>query len=313
MNKEKMGKIVKYVCTLIAGILAGNFIIFAFSTTPEGDTKVDVIIADTPSAKVEDEEGEYEIDVATVEEVDSDEVVDEMNEEESGQGSVMPTDTPWAFRDAALGKCEDTDLHYGGQCWDLIDSFYQNELGRRFSTCGTGAAKGTIKDGCWQINAGDDFEMVWNPEELQVGDIVVFTNGQFGHVGMAMGNFNNGYITLLGQNQGGIQCSGGGAQANIINISTKNFGGAFRLKRWHKTETPEVDLNQKPCTSIEVQEGDTMSSIMARCEGEVDWSKMNDYAKSWKSEKVKPDQSVYDGWHSETGVGLYAGDVIVRI
>lgn len=65
------------------------------------------------------------------------------------------------------------------------------------------------------------------------------------------------------------------------------------------------------CSLVSVKTGDTMSSIMSRCKGYVRYGEtMNDYARLWSSTKVKPGQSVYDGWHSSTGVGLYAGDII---
>ena len=54
-----------------------------------------------------------------------------------------------------------------------------------------------------------------------------------------------------------------------------------------------------------------MSKIMLECEGTVVYgAAMDAYAKSWYSLIYKPGQSVYDGWHSKTGVGLYAGDEI---
>lgn len=73
------------------------------------------------------------------------------------------------------------------------------------------------------------------------------------------------------------------------------------------TPTPVSD-----CKTWNVMRGDTMSSIMKACEGSVDWGNMSNYADSWISEKVNPGRSVYYGWTHETGVGLYAGDVIQR-
>lgn len=67
------------------------------------------------------------------------------------------------------------------------------------------------------------------------------------------------------------------------------------------------------CDIINVVRGDTLGAIMNRCEGYVEYgATMDAYAKTWFSTKVKPGQSVYDGWHSNTGVGLYAGDIIER-
>lgn len=156
--------------------------------------------------------------------------------EECGLGAYIwaPTETPSAFKNYVLGKCLNTDGAYGAQCWDLADVFWQNVAGRRAQTCGTGAAKGMIQDGCWQKNSGNEFVMIWDPTQLQAGDWVIFTNGQWGHVGMALGSYNNGYVTLLGQNQAGGYCAVGGSAANIVNISLKNFGGAFRYKKYEE-------------------------------------------------------------------------------
>lgn len=74
------------------------------------------------------------------------------------------------------------------------------------------------------------------------------------------------------------------------------------------TNTANTSYN---CSLVSVKAGDTMSSIMSRCKGYVRYGEtMNDYARLWSSTKVKPGQSVYEGWYSSTGVGLYAGDVI---
>lgn len=65
------------------------------------------------------------------------------------------------------------------------------------------------------------------------------------------------------------------------------------------------------CSVINVKSGDTMGKIMQRCKGRAVYGEsMNAYARLWYSTKIKPSQSVYDGWHSSTGVGLYAGDII---
>ena len=57
-----------------------------------------------------------------------------------------------------------------------------------------------------------------------------------------------------------------------------------------------------------VKRGDTLSAIMLRREGYVDWAGMNEYAKHWISRRTG--QSVYYGWTHGTGYGLYATDVI---
>lgn len=77
--------------------------------------------------------------------------------------------------------------------------------------------------------------------------------------------------------------------------------------------TPPTPEPVASCDRIEVVEGDTLGAIMERCEGKIEWGEtMNAYARSWKSTKVKLYPTVYDGWASPNGVGLFAGDIIER-
>lgn len=64
------------------------------------------------------------------------------------------------------------------------------------------------------------------------------------------------------------------------------------------------------CSTWNLQRGDTLSKIMMACRGYVDWADMNNYASHWYSMYYKPEQSVFTGWNSYSGVGLYAGDTI---
>ena len=49
---------------------------------------------------------------------------------------------------------------------------------------------------------------------------------------------------------------------------------------------------------------------MLEREGYIDWSSMYEYAKKWHSIKYRLTDTVYDGWISKNGVGLFAGDTI---
>lgn len=75
------------------------------------------------------------------------------------------------------------------------------------------------------------------------------------------------------------------------------------------TPTPTPSPISK-CTTWKLSKGDTLSGIMLACKGYIDWSQMNNYAKHWYSKEYKPGQSVYTGWNTGFGVGLYAGDTI---
>lgn len=304
-------KIFKTIIFIILAILTGGSA-SVFIKNEDGVITIDSAFnielseAQVPT-EIETEDGSIEIIKApTVEEVDGNPVAECGENKECGKGWWVDVSTPQTFKDAVIGKCIDLDQHFGSQCWDLSSLFFENTAGRFLSTCGTGAAKGALN--CYEENAGDDFIMVWNPEELQPGDILIFNNGTYGHTGMAMGYYNNGYIAMLGTNQGGSSCEGGGSSANIINISLKSFAGAFRWKKYVKEEKPSIPISN--CTSWNVEQGDTMSKIMLQCENTVVYGEaMNAYADSWRSTIIKPGQTVYEGWVRD-GVGLYFDDII---
>lgn len=248
-----------------------------------GEQKPVEITDQSEIENVEGGQGEIKVDgetIPTVEAVESDGPVTETGEnecpegEECGRGAAYPkldVSSPQAFANQTLGVCLNVDGYFGSQCWDSMSAYFYNYAGRILNTCGTGAAKGTIADGCWQKNAGDEFVMIWNPRDIQAGDIAVYSTGQWGHIGMAMGGYNNGYFALLGQNQGGRACPGGGAAGNIINLSTRDFIGAFRPKAYIKPEpkpepapTPTPTPKPTPAPAEDtytVRKGDTLGGI----------------------------------------------------
>lgn len=314
--KQNYKKILGVLVVVVLALFSGAGIDFAIRPTENGEVLIETSFSLHLSeqqlpATVETETGEevVEENIVTVEEVDSNQFYDEsvVEELDFGQGATYPVDTPTAFKDATLGKCIDLDGRYGSQCVDLANAYWSSYANRWFTTCGTGAAKGAWN--CKEQNAGSEFDLIYDASEIQAGDWLIFGSGQYGHVGMAMGSYNNGYVTLLGENQGGKACSGGGAATNIINISTKSFIGAFRPKIYEKPEPQPIPITG--CLEWHVVRGDTMSGIMLECEGTVKYGEaMDNYAKSWYSTVYRPNQSVYDGWHSASGVGLYAGDDI---
>lgn len=319
--KDNYKKYLTYLIVVILAILSGAGIDIVIRPNEEGEIILDASFSMQLASKqqpaiVENAEGEevIEEDIVTVEEVDGNQLVNECPEgEECGLGKYIyaPTETFTAFKDYTLGNCYDVDGAYGSQCWDLAALFWENYTndGRVMSTCSTGAAKGAWN--CKEQNAGDEFELIYDASEIQAGDWIIFGSGQYGHVGMALGSNNNGYVTLLGQNQGGASCAGGGSATNIINISMKSFVGAFRPKTYIKPDPTPQPIPVSGCVLWHVERGDTMSKIMLECEGTVVYGEpMNAYARTWYSLIYKPNQSVYDGWNSATGVGLYAGDDI---
>lgn len=241
-KKTKTEKSYKKLIIAIFAIVAAIMLGFSFHLKIE-DEKYSATIEYNPvevPALITNDLGEVyeEDDIPTVEEVDGGKFEDitdgvsttEGEYEDLGWSETYNVSTPEAFRNDTFGKCIYANNRYGAQCVSLARVFWWSYANRDVSTCGTGMAKGMMN--CANENAGDEFDIYWKEDagKIQAGDWLVFDGGQYGHVGMAMGNLNNGYVTLLGENQGGAACQGGGAATNIINISIKNLIGFYRPK-----------------------------------------------------------------------------------
>lgn len=226
-------------------------------------------------AMVEDDKGEIKEEEAipTVEEVDGGKFQDattglsvtEGNYADLGWAETYNVSSPEAFRNDTIGKCIVANNYYGAQCVSLSRVFWWSYADRDVSTCGTGMAKGMMN--CAEQNAGDDFLIYWKDSysTIQAGDWLVFDGGQYGHIGMALGPVTNGYVALLGENQGGRACEGGGAATNIINISIKNLIGYYRPTAYVKPEpAPEPEPEPTPSDTINytVKKGDTLGQIL---------------------------------------------------
>lgn len=257
------------IITALVGFLAvgvGVGVNISIQSSQEGYTAEIQFSNEQVPATIQDDRGEIietnEVDgeeIPTVEEVDGglfeDETtgvsISEGEYEDLGWAEWYPTDTPEAFRNATIGRCISAGNRWGSQCVSLARVYWWSYANRDVSTCGTGMAKGMMN--CAEQNAGNDFEIFWGNSNIQAGDWLVFDGGQYGHVGMALGPVKNGYVTLLGENQGGKACEGGGAATNIINISIKNLIGGYRPKAYIKpapqpepTPTPTPAPTPKP-------------------------------------------------------------------
>ena len=157
------------------------------------------------------------------------------------------------FIDATYGKYYDMDGMYGRTCWDYGDFFWLKQVGRSLSTGGTGCARG-----CWTVasarkaNAGKDFDLITKKADLKVGDWVIFNGGKYGHVAMVYEIVKKGEkIKIQGQNQGTVR-----TKVTRVNSGLADFLGAFRYKKWGKTE-PKKPTYQ----TYKVKKGDTLSAI----------------------------------------------------
>lgn len=316
-----MKKKILYIIVIVLSGLIGAGIDVAIRPTENGitvDASYNIEFSDVRvPAEMTNDQGEIVQDenIPTVEEVDGGLFKDDFDSDagDKGWSETYDVSSPDAFKNDTLGKCIIANNYYGAQCVSLARVFWWSYADRDVSTCGTGMAKGMMN--CADENAGDDFEIYWRDsiDKIQAGDWLVFDGGMYGHIGMALGGNNNGYVALLGENQGGHSCGAnvGGSATNIINISLKNLIGFYRPNAYIKPEPTPEPIPISGCVLWHVERGDTMSKIMMECEGVIKYGEiMNEYAKTWYSLIYRPNQSVYDGWNSPSGVGLFAGDDI---
>lgn len=167
------------------------------------------------------------------------------------------------FMDATLNKSYDMDGYYGAQCWDYGDFFWLKQVGRSLSTGGTGCARG-----CWTVasarkaNAGKEFKLITNKNDLKVGDWAIFNNGQFGHIGIISKIVKKGAtVQLQSQNQGTFR-----TKVTKVNWSLSTFLGAFRCTKW------AAPAKKASYTVYKVKKGDTLSSIAKKYK--TTWQKL---------------------------------------
>ena len=137
------------------------------------------------------------------------------------------------FLKQTINKCYDMDGYPKSQkfqCWDYGDYFWVNQCGRALITKAGG--NGCARD-CWTIsrnvNAGKDFDLIYDRYALRVGDWVIFGGGKYGHIGNVKSVIKAGsLVELQGENQGSIQ-------VNVVRRSLNDFLGAFRYKGWHNS------------------------------------------------------------------------------
>lgn len=278
ISRGTIGIIIAGVLALLAGLTG----ITVYVNVEEGKTSASITYStEERPAIVEGDRGELlETDtidgekIPTVDEVDgglfrdkdTGVSVTEGMYDDLGWSEWYPTSTPEAFRDATIGHCVYANNYWGAQCVSLARVFWWSYADRDVSTCGTGMAKGMMD--CTSENAGNDFLVYWGSERVQAGDWLIWGTGMYGHVGMALGPVKDGYVTLLGENQGGKACVGGGAATNIINLNTNGVIGYYRPKAYVKPEpTPTPTPTPTPVTNPDAVaytyvEGDYFSKVL---------------------------------------------------
>lgn len=245
-KKNNAGILAKSIIPAILAIIAGGIGITLAVNTDKGHFEVQINYSD---------QGEID-DIPTIEEIDGGgQFKDQLNLEsdpslyyELGAIEDVNTSSPEAFKKSTLGKCIVANNYYGAQCVSLARAFWWSYAGFDVSTCGTGLAKGMMN--CSEENARDKFKVIWNKDEVQAGTWMVFDGARTGHICMALGKVKNGYVSCLGENQGGIACESGigGSGTNIINISMKNFIGGYTPLTYIPPEPEPIPVPLPPDT-----------------------------------------------------------------
>ncbi|MFK4878156.1 CHAP domain-containing protein [Lactococcus petauri] len=105
-----------------------------------------------------------------------------------------------ALASAKLGQTVDMDGMYGGQCMDLIVYVVQTAYGVHMG--GNAIDTGSASNIAALQNAGVKVQRITNRSQLQRGDIVVFSDGGYGHVAIVE---EPTHPTLVQQNINGRQ------------------------------------------------------------------------------------------------------------
>lgn len=253
-KKGEKGSLLKLILPLVLAVCGGLGVTLAI-TLPKGG-KVEVTIDYSKEPVMTGDEGEYVEEIPTVEEIDGGGMFQDSTGDEDGTslyydlGSVEEVDTSSveAFVESTIGRCLVFGNYWGAQCVSLARGFWLDYAGYDVSTCGTGLAKGMMN--CADENARDKFKVIWKTEDVQEGTWIVLDGSRTGHICMALGKVNGGYVTCLGENQGGHACDYGigGAATNIINVSVKNFIGGYTPLDYIEPEPAPVPAPIAPDT-----------------------------------------------------------------
>lgn len=291
------------------GLLCALFIIFGH-TSENGQYRTldgnDAKIPEVTTKFIENAEAAmYRI---MNEDAPTDEATIKENEEATGQGSSTTLK-------AVLGRRLPDGNNDNGKGWQC--SKYTGYLAtgkREYSTIHTDYGPVNGKDvAAWLVkNYGWKYS---DPVEGAIGSGGFST--KYGHTAM--------YLYSTGTNTAMVN------DANYIplTVSTHNIdisGWVWVVPGDYEPDpvpTPQPTSQTQPESHVEastsrsdvqkgnlyvVKRGDTLSAIMLRREGYVDWGYMNEYAKRWVS--TRTGNTVYYGWTHGTGYGLIAGETI---
>lgn len=152
-------------------------------------------------------------------------------------GEIVPIDSFEHFKNTVNGHGYDVDGFAGYQCWDGLQLLWQ-QLNMWLSTAGTGAVYACWDESVRTSNAGSEFTLIYNLNEIKTGDVMIFNRnvgwwGEYGHGGYACNDYDgSGLINLLSQNFRNANPTTG-SPFSIDRVNVAGFLGAFRYKGWN--------------------------------------------------------------------------------
>lgn len=185
------------------------------------------------------------------------------------------------FLNRTLNKSYDMDGYFGCQCWDYLDYFWVNQVGRIFNTAGTGC----VRDSFNGANAGSQFDMITDKNALKVGDFVIFSGGLYGHCGIIREITQKGkYIKLQGQNQPH-------PYVNVIAFDLTDFVGAFRYKEWVEEQPKKLTNEQVADEVIKGLWGNGQDRVNKLTNAGYDYNAVQSIV-NWRCSQKKSDEEI---------------------
>lgn len=131
-----------------------------------------------------------------------------------------------------------------GECWDYIEILWEYLGGRYYTyppsdptSTNHGVKWGWISTEARAANTITHLTQVVNLSEIKKGDIVIVSDGEFGHAGYAAEDYDgSGYLYEYSQNYAGRR------SVAMDHASMANFLGAWRYDAW---ETPPTEEETK--------------------------------------------------------------------
>lgn len=152
--------------------------------------------------------------------------------------NTYPKLTDWLVR-YPVGSKVDVDCHYGLHCWDYASAFWRSQVNRNLQTKPGGNG---VAWECWvvsrDVNAGTEFELIYEWKSIKAGDWAVWGTNGTGHIAMALEDCPAGgtMSTILFRQQDGTSPQRGVFDGRLPFeglAGDNSFIGAFRYKPWH--------------------------------------------------------------------------------